>query len=1541
MNKVVRRNKVWLTILACLICTVFAVVMTQKMTVSAASGTGTSSDYSFAEMAKAAAQYFNYACSPDGSGLIATSDGSRTSGTGSVSTASLYYVENVGSLIGYLPPSNVSRDSIFSIAGMESKNVTTYAVDAFDNIKSSPGVAAYSLDFKAYAYYGYALSQLGVDSVVLKNGQTSDGLRMILGGLVLVAYLLTLGLSAFFSLVFDLLNFANPLRLFIGTGSVIADIIPGINTIDTSSGLSSIDLSSSSATDAIKAGIADLVATLTNFYNDLYSMSWGTIIPIVLAATLFVWLVVRQGRQTALTFKNLFVRMVFATLGIPILLSLYTTALGWVDSFCISTSDVGSKVILNTFVDFENWVYSQRLGLPMTINVYVDSDTLNVSTPGARRLCASINAISGYPDYARSSSDYIVGTSSATSGLSGGVYEWHAWNDVASSVNNQASGSNFVFDESNGSVFSVGSNFATDDSITSIISLLKRYMLSDTITPAAFQSRSLTDIRNDRDYDADMFVLMCNESSNYRYFDPNLVTDFSHKTDTGSVSITRTADEVKSDVTDRFIKTHWSNGVGVNIWNDSDGGISASQGGLASGGDSVISYSGYELMGLSTMSMYNYLSSQFDATKISVYSTDVSASNLVRAEHYSVNAVGGGVMSVVNIINTLVLLASLSVIGYGYGLAMMFGNFKALFKIIGPVFAGMLGSMRGIASAIILVAALIINILLTCVLYAVASDIMYAIYGLVDVPLIILFRGLGNTWLAPMISLVLSVVSIIVTVTIIKKLLQWRVAIVQAVTETAASVVNKMLSTSVAAPNLNTAGATGMQKLANAAAVGTSLTMGAMATGAKTGESGSKLASLGETLGITKPDDDKNGESGDKSSDSMSESALGVKSGNGTGEATNTNTSAISGAVDLGKNRSGRHVGLSDGPDDRGVNSEEQAQAYLDHNADKIDALSGDQSEEAYEADNDVDETGDADKTADSNGKRHLKKKIPHAPDARSKKHASLADTSDDGIPEKPDFDEDDTSSNSTDEQNDRNSRESGKSNEAGGVGKSGRNTGKESSDETYENKGTLTERLHLDKNTETNITGGGSDDASADDASRTGNRFSNMNARPDSSGNGNKWSKMIDDARAEASDTASGDSATASSGAQAARKNGASKFVDTGSAASDVQSASANTAGKYIVGGNSGEQYQVICDATGKPYTAADQASGKTYSVVGSSGKPFVDSSGTSYAGVMAGTVQFGSGGKVQSMVNPANGMTTSFAPAPASGSHSSAPVFSGGGGGTINVTPVIMPNATQSAPAPTAMSATPAFMSGGGNGGSVMSASGGNTTVHSQNINTVQSGGSGSSGAAAFVASGSQPAQAPAAAPVQTATPAFAQSGTQSTVFVQGSQSTPVAGGTAAFGPANVTVQASNGGTASIPVSGVATTSTAETVINQQINNGGATGGNPVYVNAPGGASEGPSIQTVEVAVPYADSDASQPSIPVAPAAAPVSAPAQTAPASSGSDTHVVVEKSDSNKNSSDGNNSSDNDDNSGESGIMHAINGIASAVAGAVKNGKDNKK
>lgn len=1539
MNKVVRKNKVWLTILACLICTVFAVVMTQKMTVSAAGGTGTSADYSFATMAKAAAQYFNYSMSADGTGLIATTSMDRSSsGSSSASGGSLPYdISNVGSLLGWVPLPDDNSDTVYGLGAAKNDGATSYTISAFSSkFKLSDGVDENIRgDFKAYAYYGYALGQLGLDSTAISNGETSNSLHMILGGLMLVAYLLTLGLSAFFALVFDLLNFANPLRLFIGTGSVIADVIPGLQTVDTSAGLSSIDLASSSVTDAIKAGVADLVGLLTNFYNNLYHMSWSTIIPIVLAATLFVWLVVRQGRQTASTFKNLFVRMVFATLGIPILLSLYTTALGWVDAFCISTTDVGSKVILNTFVDFENWVYSSRLGLPVDVSITVDESTLSVSLPSVRRACASINRLSGYPNAAGSFSDYVVGSTGSSNGLSGGVYEWNAWSDTVLDVKGSSTGSSFAFNGSNSS-FSINTLVEGED-VSRMISLLKRYMLSDTITSAAFQSRRTADIQDSDDYSNNAYALMCNESSNFRYFDPKLVTDIVYKVDTGSVDINRSADDVRSDVEKRFINTKWSDSRLINIWNDGDSGISVSA--LSSSAGYV--YNGvFESAGLSTMSMYNYLSTSFDSTSLSVYSTDSKATNL---EHYSVNAVGGGVMSVVNIINTLVLLASLSVIGYGYGLAMMFGNFKALFKIIGPVFAGMLGSMRGIASAIILVAALIINILLTCVLYAVASDIMYAMYSLIDVPLIIMFKGFATSWLAPVISLALSVVSIIVTVTIIKKLLQWRVAIVQAVTETAASVVNKMLSTSVAAPNLNTAGATGMQKLANAAAVGTSLTMGAMATGAKTGESGSKLASLGETLGITKPDDDKNGESGDKSSDAMSESALGVKSGNGTGEATNTNTSAISGAVDLGKNRSGRHVGLSDGPDDRGVNSEEQAQAYLDHNADKIDALSGDQSEEAYEADNDANETGDADKTADSNGKRHLKKKTPHAPDARSKKHASLADTSDDGIPEKPDFDEDDTSSNLTEDQNDRNSRESGKSDEAGGVGKPGRNTGKESSDETYENKGTFTERLHLDKNTETNITDGGSDDASADDASRTGNRFSNMNARPDSSGNGNKWSKMIDDARAEASDTASGDSVTASSGAQTARKNGASKFVDTGSAASDVQSASANTAGKYIVGGNSGEQYQVICDATGKPYTAADQASGKTYSVVGSSGKPFVDSSGTSYAGVMAGTVQFGSGGKVQSMVNPANGMTTSFAPAPASasGSHSSAPAFSGGGGGgTINVTPVIMPNATPSAPAPTAMSATPAFMSGGGNGGSVMSASGGNTTVHSQNINTVQSGGSGSSGAAAFVASGSQPAQAPAAAPAQTATPAFAQSGTQSTVFVQGSQSAPVAGGTAASGP-NVTVQAPNGGTASIPVSGVATTSTAETVINQQINNGGATGGNPVYVNAPGGASEGPSIQTVEVAVPYADSDASQPSIPVAPAAAPVSAPAQTAPASSGSDTHVVVEKSDSNKNSSDGNNSSDNDDNSGESGIMHAINGIASAVAGAVKNGKDNKK
>lgn len=1532
MIRFIRKNKTWMMVLAFFMCLVFAIIMTKQITVSAA-GTGTATNYSFAVAAKAAAQYFGYSQSPDGHGLegfqasILDTSSSPTSGY----TTGTFQFSHMGGLVGFQPPEDVDRDSNFMIAASDSLNVVSYSMTALSHIDidsasvcSGGSIQALSR-FDYYAQYGYALSQLGFDETCV--GTENNSMRMLLGGLMLVAYLLSLGLSAFFTLLFDLLNFANPLRLFMGPGSVIVtEILDDYNIQPTDVVTGPLDFSTATVSDAIKAGVSDIVIKLTGLYNNLYSLSWSTIIPLFFVVALFTWLVVKQGsgQQKSMggtfidSFKKLGIRMVFATLGIPLLLACYTTALGFVDTFCARTTVTGSSIILHTFVDFENWVYANRLALPESseILIKINDGSVYANPSGSRNLCARINASigQGYPATAYSNAtDYLYAhglNPTASGAYSELAYERTVLSDLK---NDNRTTVSFYEGTAVDSTYNYNIDSISDD-MRLIVNLLERYMRGDIVTSSSFQSKRLYQLSTSGTW-ADAAVLtMFNESINYRNFDSKKAGDFDYQTDTGTITVHRDQADVEESVHSRFSVKEWEVDAQkcVNIWNDGSGfAYTVESTGDDFGGslygsyqDVGSTYRGLSFMsnqspasngsghdGLSTMSMYNYLSSEFTKDSVFVYSADYSSTNQSKIGHYSVNAIGGGIMTVINIVNALVLLASISVIGYGYGFSLMMSNFKAMFKIIMPVFSGMLGFMSGIASTVILVCAMIINILATCILYSVAVDIMYAIYNLVEFPLVIIFGRLGHSGGAQFVSLIitplLGVLSIVLIVTIVKQLLRLRTAVVKSATEVTTAAINKFLATAVAAPNLDASGATAAQKLINAAGVGTSLAMGAMATsnGDGTNFIKDKLSSFGEKLGLGAESEDAEGTAGDGTNGANGEDgsmgAFGVKTGNGTGETPgvdekSSGTKTETDTAVLNKtNAEGRKPGMSAGGDDRGVNTEEQAQAYLDNKSGAVDTLSGNDKSDEQQSDNNNAASGD--------GKVSLAKSDDKS---NSTSNGTTTDTASGN--DKVSLDKNGKSSKLVGDDalsDNNNSTEDSRDSDTEANG----------ADKTETRSGTLTEKLRLDKNTETEIADGNNADNLSADSQVEGTKFANMNARPNANGTANNGTEAFVDGT-------TGDSSDSTTNTQ----NPTAKFVGDNSTANSQLTADSLAGGAqsggYYIDGNTNEPYQVICDKTGKSYTAADQASGLSYSVLGVNGKPLTDASGTTYAGMVAGTVQFGAGGQIQSMVNPLNGATTAFTPAPAASGGS----FGGGSGSAgNNATPIIIAGTMGGL-----ASNVPAFTAG-------------------LNNNTVTT-------APAQAPAYAAPASNGAAAPVYAASDGSNNSNVQAgPVYVQGTQTAPNSGITQS-GAVNIAVDTSNGGLASAASGGTSDSSHSDTVINQQISNGaGGSGGGPVYVNTMGGGSEGPSVQTVDVGggISYVDSDAQPAVAPVAPAAAPASAQ-ETSVQSAPQEPVVIVDKSDSNNNSSDDNNSSDNGEDKGESGIARAFSGIANAVASTLK-------
>ena len=246
-----------------------------------------------------------------------------------------------------------------------------------------------------------------------------------------------------------------------------------------------------------------------------------------------------------------------------------------------------------------------------------------------------------------------------------------------------------------------------------------------------------------------------------------------------------------------------------------------------------------ECYGLSTMSMYNYLCSEFSADGVNVHYMGKTGQN--DFSHYQVVNVGTGAVKWLYLVDALVLMSCLSVVGYFYGLALVLHNCKAMFKIIPSVFTGMLGSLRGIAKSVALMFALIIEVVATILLYYIATEFVAHCTEIIELPFTILISQ-ANSSIQALLSPVILIIGIIAMVGITKKLIDWRQVIVNSATGYTTYLVNKVFGSDVQAPDLSQK-SSGFGQRALTVAGGAAML--GMSTGGLSG-----AGSLAEKLGI-------------------------------------------------------------------------------------------------------------------------------------------------------------------------------------------------------------------------------------------------------------------------------------------------------------------------------------------------------------------------------------------------------------------------------------------------------------------------------------------------------------------------------------------------------------------------------------------------------------------------------------------------------------------------------------------------------------------
>ncbi len=129
-------------------------------------------------------------------------------------------------------------------------------------------------------------------------------------------------------------------------------------------------------------------------------------------------------------------------------------------------------------------------------------------------------------------------------------------------------------------------------------------------------------------------------------------------------------------------------------------------------------------MGLSSMSMYNYLNTKFRDSDLVVYSTKKSSSGMVRESHRSVNVIGGGISGMFIFAQAVIQLLTVSILGIFYGFALMFSNIKRGYRIIFDTPLALMGSIQAMGKILTYAIVLIVEVVGTIFIYNVLNEVL-------------------------------------------------------------------------------------------------------------------------------------------------------------------------------------------------------------------------------------------------------------------------------------------------------------------------------------------------------------------------------------------------------------------------------------------------------------------------------------------------------------------------------------------------------------------------------------------------------------------------------------------------------------------------------------------------------------------------------------------------------------------------------------------------------------------------------------------------
>ena len=617
----------------------------------------------------------------------------------------------------------------------------------------------------AYLQYGHALQALGLDTVSSNQFDFMAIGRMFLGYLSMSVYVGALVPQVAFSITINIMQTLNPFNWMVSEAIGGGETVPAL------------------------AGVKGFVTDLYNVFAGMGLYVATLILAVGIGMSILFW---RKSNNVGSHFKKFIIRLVFIAAGLPFLGMTYTAALNNASDAFAASAPMANKAVAATFVDFAAWAEKNNLALPEGTTIKVNGNS--------------------------------SGSGSGTVDMGGTT----APQTFALKIN-QASGSLVDGDDTDASNLTdniTSSRYSGNGQLGKILEvfdLLNRFANSTRYTAGAYETYMKTisggkmaeglKVTGNKDkYAAVNNILAPNpDASKLDNKDTSFMSDgtpstFSVSMSGGSIIYTGHGKISKYAPGTAYRKFEKA----MDSVNEHVMGPRAKSFGTTTGSGTG---------GLSTISMYNYLTTKFADDTVTNYSSTKLASDYVLDTHHSVSLVGGGVMGIVYWLNMVSILSFIAVVGTVYAFGLIGGSVKRGIKMVTSIPFAAVGSVRAISKIVGITVSMIVQIYGTLIVYNLVVELFIASQQIFLTPLLTGFNN-GNVSAAiipgmtagyngvtaavtgmalPIVAFIMSIMNIVITI----KAVKLRKTLVKSMDEAMAGWVDRFFNSDSARNNLN------------------------------------------------------------------------------------------------------------------------------------------------------------------------------------------------------------------------------------------------------------------------------------------------------------------------------------------------------------------------------------------------------------------------------------------------------------------------------------------------------------------------------------------------------------------------------------------------------------------------------------------------------------------------------------------------------------------------------------------------------------------